>query len=363
MVTAAAGTVSASRPASAPSPLLTLGIGFGPELAPFTIPPELAPFWSREAAMSSPTVSRARDLHVSAVSALPFTFWATSRDAGVDPRPLPLPAWAERPDPMLTRQHILGWTTDDLFFYGLAHWRIIARGADTWPTAFRRILPGELHEDRPGEFRVGDVPVDERDLVTFRSPLEGILANGWRAISIALALDAAAERFADTEVPAGVIQERDHSGEDLSREDLTLNAETFAAARRSNVIAALNRYLEYVPVNWDASAMQLVEGRTYQALELARLANVPGYLVGAPAGTGMTYLNAQQAREDLITFGSAPLIGCIEQTLSGPNVTERGHAVVLDQTAWLRNPFTEGEPNAAPPPPSSSSSTTEEQTS
>ena len=38
--------------------------------------------------------------------------------------------------------------------------------------------------------------------------------------------------------------------------------------------------------------MQLVEGRTYQALELARLANVPPYLVGAPAGTGMTYQNA-----------------------------------------------------------------------
>jgi hypothetical protein len=46
----------------------------------------------------------------------------------------------------------------------------------------------------------------------------------------------------------------------------------------------------------------------------------------------------------LITFGAAPLIGCLEQTLSGPNVTPRGQAVVMDQRAWLRNPFTAGDP-------------------
>jgi hypothetical protein len=86
--------------------------------------------------------------------------------------------------------------------------------------------------------------------------------------------------------------------------------------------------------------MQLVEGRTYQALELSRLGNTPPYLVGAPAGTGMTYQNGQQARQDLIDFGAGPYIGCIEQTLSGPTITPRNQAVRLDQNAWLRNPFT-----------------------
>jgi hypothetical protein len=86
--------------------------------------------------------------------------------------------------------------------------------------------------------------------------------------------------------------------------------------------------------------MQLVEGRTYQALEMARLSNIPPYLVGAPAGTGMTYLNGQQARQDLVDFGAAPYVACIEQTLSGPNVTPRGTLVRLDLNVWLRNPFT-----------------------
>jgi hypothetical protein len=98
--------------------------------------------------------------------------------------------------------------------------------------------------------------------------------------------------------------------------------------------------------------MQLVEGRTYQALELSRLGNIPPYLVGAPAGTGMTYLNGQQARQDLIDFAAGAYIGCIEQTLSGPNVTPRGQSIRLDQNAWLRNPFTTttGDGNAEPSP-------------
>jgi phage portal protein BeeE len=95
--------------------------------------------------------------------------------------------------------------------------------------------------------------------------------------------------------------------------------------------------------------MQLVEGRTYQALELARLANIPPYLVGAPAGTGMTYQNAEQARSDLIDYGALPYIGCIEQTLSGPNVTPAGTSIRLETNAWLRSPFT-GDPAGAPSP-------------
>jgi hypothetical protein len=57
-----------------------------------------------------------------------------------------------------------------------------------------------------------------------------------------------------------------------------------------------------------------------------------------------------------------PYVNCLEQTLSGPNVTPAGQAVALDLNAWLRSPLTEGaasnadpapaaaDPSAAPPP-------------
>ena len=347
-ITAAAATLAvapARGHGSTPFP----GWGFGPALEPFTVPPEAAYWWDRSAAMSLPTISRCRDLIVSAVAALPFTFWSIDRTAVPEvATQIIAPTWADRPDPDRTRQWVLAWTVDDLMFYERAYWLVTRRGADSFPSAFRRLEPGTVHVGTDGTVTVdGNGTTDPRDLVVFESPLEGLLSNGYRAISIALQLDGAADRFAANEIPAGVLEEQD-GGEDMSAEDLTDLAESFTAARSVNAVAALNKYIRYREIPVNANDLQLVEGRTYQALELARLGNVPPYLVGAPAGTGMTYLNGQQAKADLIDFGAAPLIGCIEQTLSGPNVTPRGQAVRLDQDAWLRNPFTTVE---APAPP------------
>lgn len=340
-VTAAAGTVALARNGAGGH--AAVPYTFGPPLAPFTFP--AGDLLDRDAAVSLPTIQRCRDLIVSAVSALPLTMW--KRDLAAVPiveQQVPGPTWFERPDPDRTRQDIVAWTVDDLFFYGAAHWEVTGRYADTFPSAFRRVGAGNLSVRNDGTAEVTDPDgrrrtVDARDLVEFLSPLTGVLATGWRAISIALQLDAAADRFAGTEVPAGVLEEQEGS-EDMTAAELADLADRFTRARQTNTTAAVNKYVRYRETHYDASAMQLVEGRTYQALELARLGNVPAYLVGAPTGTGMTYQNALQAKGDLIDFGAAPLIACIEQTLSGPNVTPRGQIVRFDQNAWLRNPFT-----------------------
>jgi hypothetical protein len=42
-----------------------------------------------------------------------------------------------------------------------------------------------------------------------------------------------------------------------------------------------------------------------------------------------------------------PYLNCIEQTLSGPNVTPRGTFIRLDVDAWLRNPYVQGTPSGS----------------
>lgn len=327
----------------------TTPYGFGPPLEGFEPPYPFStapPNFDRDAAMSVASISRAQALIVSAVSALPFTLWTIdrARTPAVE-RSVPQYPWMDRPDPNRTRQWLLAWTTDDLMFHGIAHWEITGRYSTGYPSSFARIEPGALSETASG-LQITDPDgtmrrVAERDIVEFLSPLDGVLSTGWRTISTAMQLDAAADRFASVEIPAGILEEQDGS-EDMTSEELQEQALMFSAARHTNTTAALNKYLRYREVNVDASAMQLVDGRSYQALECARVGNVPPYLIGAPAGTGMTYLNGEQSRRDLIDFGAAPYIGCIEQTLSGPNVTPRGQAVRLDLNAWLRNPFTDG---------------------
>lgn len=361
-VTAAAGRVTVAGPARHAN----VPFGFGPPLEPFVFPD--TGMLDRTAAMQLPTIGRARNLIVSAVSALPFTFWQVNTNTvpSVERR-IPAPGWHDRPDPAYTRQWLLGWTADDLLFDGCAYWLVTDRYRSTgFPSTFSRIIPGNLEVRADGTVIVTDddgrrAPVDPRDVVEFHSPQPGLLAFGARAISIAWQLDEAADRFAATDVPAGWLEEQE-GAEDMSADDLDALAQRFTYARSMNTIAAVNKYVRYREASHDPSAMQIVDGRQYQALELARLANVPAYLVGAPAGTGMTYQNALQAKSDLIDFGAAPIIGCIEQTLSGPKVTPRGQVVRLDQNAWLRNPFTtaavaEPSPNdlqvadpATPPP-------------
>jgi len=342
----AAGGVQLARSAANQSP----GWGFGPPLAGFEFPDWAPPWWDRTAAMTLPTIARGVQMITQLIGALPFTLWtARAEQVPIVEQQVPGPTWFRRPDPDHTRQWLLAWTTDDLIFYGLAHWEITSRFADSsgrFPATFARIAPGNLEVRDDGRTAVVTDPdtgtrrdVAQADIVEFCSPIDGLLSTGWRAVSIALQLDAAADRFAGTEVPAGILHEREGS-EDMSADDGRQLAEYFSAARRLNTTAWLNKWADYEPNSYDPSTMQLVEGRTYQALELARVANVPPYLVGAPAGTGMTYLNGQQARQDLVDFGAAGYIGCIEQTLSGPNVTPGPQSVRLDLNVWLRNPFT-----------------------
>jgi len=70
------------------------------------------------------------------------------------------------------------------------------------------------------------------------------------------------------------------------------------------------------------------------ALEMARLANIPPYLVGVSV-PGYTYQNADSARMDLYQFGAKPLIECIEQTLSANSIIPRGRYVELDVRNYL----------------------------
>jgi len=312
--------------------------------ADFPTPPAMG-VWDRLTVLSIPAVSRARDLLCSAIGSLPLTLWKLSwGDAKPVEEQIPPALWFSRPDPNTTRQHILAWTVDDLIFYGRAYWLITERYATKYPSAFRRLIPTELKVDTDGKVSYRGTFLNPEDVVEFASFSESILTLGYRSLTTTLKLEEAAERFAGTELPTGVLKQT--GGEPMDAKELAMMADDFTARRRANAIAALGLDITYEEMSSDPERMQLVEARGYQDLEAARLMNVPPFLVGAPAGTSMTYQNAEQARRDLIDFGALPYINTIEQTLGGPNVTPNGQFIRLDTNAWLRSPFNEGEPSA-----------------
>jgi hypothetical protein len=259
----------------------------------------------------------------------------------------------------------MSFCADDLMFYGRAFWVVTERNAAGFPSAFTWIPAADVTTfDQAGpqwwgpssQIYFQGIQLDTKDVVQFLSPIPALLFTGSRAINTATRLDAAAERFATMEVPAGYLKQT--GGEPMSGQELADLAAAWSEARLTSSVAALNEYVEWKESNIDPSKMELVSARTYQALELSRVANIPPYLVGAPSGSGMTYQNAQQARQDLYLFGAKPYIDCIEQTLSLNHITPRGRYIELDVDSYLYDNGMSGQPVALPAPAGTGSSVT-----
>lgn len=298
---------------------------------------------SVEAALSIPTVSRARDLIASMIGCLTFKQYTTQFNGEYMERIyLPPDTWFNQPDPNVTRNFIMANTASDLMMFGRAFWVITERLGNGFPNAFTWI-PAQnvytLDQTGPQWFGPSDqitfqgAPLATKDVVQFLSPNGGLIYQGQMAITTALRLQRAAERFATNEIPSGYLKQT--GGEPMTSQDLADMAAAFAAARQQSTVAALNEYVDYKETSHKPDDLQLVQSREFMALEMARLANIPAYLVGVSV-PGYTYQNAEQAREDLYLFGAKPLIECIEQTLSMNSIIPRGRYVELDVRGYLK---------------------------
>ena len=296
-------------------------------------------------ALQLPTISRARDLIASMIGCLDlkqYTLVWDEAEGEYEKQYIRGESWFTRPDPKVTRNFIMSNTFSDLLFYGRAFWYVTSRYSTGFPASFQWLPIANISTpDQAGpqfytasdEVEFNGVILPNENVIQFLSPIMGMIYTGNQAIDTAYKLDQAARRFSTNEISAGYLQQR--GGEPMTAEDLAELAAGWASARRNNAIGALNEFVEWKEFSSDPSKLQLVEARQYQALELARLANIPPYLVGAPTGTGMTYQNAVQARQDLYLFGSKPYIDCIEETLSGDNVIPRGRHIQFDIESYL----------------------------
>lgn len=294
-----------------------------------------------ERALTIPTVARARDLIAGVIGSLDLRQYSMQwTGENYEQLAIPGESWFSRPDPNVTRQFIMGSTFSDLFFYGRSFWYVTSRYSAGFPASFTWLPAASITTpDQVGpvwygasrEVLFNGSPLPINDVVQFISPISAVLSNGGRAIDIAIRLDEAAKRFAVTGV-TGYLQQT--GGEPMSGDELAELAASWQQARQENAQGALNEYVRFVEFNSDPSKLQLTEGRQHSALELARVANIPPWLVGVSVG-GMTYQNAQEARRELYLFAVKPFADTIAETLSGPNVTARGRHIRFDVESWL----------------------------
>jgi phage portal protein BeeE len=303
---------------------------------------------ARNRAVSVPAISRALSLFKSVIGAMPLKMynevWNELEEEMTKVYLAPR-SWLRRPDPTVPYQFLMSWTLDDLVMFGRSFWYITARTADGYPASFTRLPSGSITTpDQVGPVWFGPSKqiyfnggeLDPVNVVQFLSPIQGLIYSAPGAIETALKIEAARNRNASSSIPAGILKQTD--GEPLSAQELTDIAAQFNAARATNQTAALNQYLNYEPTTMTPDKMLLIESANYSALEAARLANVPPYLVGVSTGS-YSYQSAQQARADLYIFGVKLYAEAIAATLSMDNVLPRGTYVEFDADDYLSEEY------------------------
>jgi hypothetical protein len=295
-----------------------------------------------EAALSVPTIARAVSLLSTVVGTLDMRSYVLQWN-GEEYEKIYVEgeSWMTRPDPKVTRNFIMAKTAKDLILYGRAFWAVTSRYSTGFPATFQW-LPANLVQSPNNappewfgpadELEFNGMPLDTSNVIQFLNGNLGVVYSGRRAIQISLKLDQSAERFASNEIAAGYLQQR--GGEPMSGEELGEMAAAWASNRRQNAIGALNEFVNFVSFDQDPSRLQLVEGREYQTKELSRLMDIPAYLLAIDQ-SGMTYSNAQQARQDLILFGARPILHAIEERLSMDDVLPRGRHTQFDLEEYV----------------------------
>jgi hypothetical protein len=301
---------------------------------------------ARNRAMSVPTISRARDLMASVIGCMNLKMYTEMWNGSeMEKMPLAPRTWLRRIDPTLPNNFILSWTFDDLFFYGRAFWYITSYTADGKPSSFTR-LPAAMVQTLDQAGPVWFAPskdivfngggLDPNDVVQFLSPIQGIIYMSEQSVATALKLEGARYRNSSSAIPSGTL--RQVGGEPLSAQELADLAAAFQAARETNQVAALNEFVTYTETLTSPDKMLLIDSAEFQAMEMARLCNIPPYLAGVSVGS-YSYQSSAEARMDLWTFGVRAYADCIAGTLSQNNILPNGTYVEFDVEQYLSGEY------------------------
>jgi hypothetical protein len=290
---------------------------------------------SREQALALSVIANARSLIVSVVAQLSVD--RLRDDVELDPGTL-----LTQPDPDSDWPNQIGWTVDDLIFYGESNWLVLRRDADGWPTRARRLPAGSVavqYSNDYGQFsrilaiRVGGSDINQDDLIRFQMPHHGVLRDGASLILQSLTLTAAAQKFATVALPAGVLT---NTGQEIGPKDAADIVEAFDAARESGATAFLQS-MTYERTQLNSADLQLVEALAAMDTRLARLMNVPVAMIAAsPSGGAHTqlYANVPQNLTQLVQQCVAPYLVACEAALT--LAVPRSQRVAFATGDWLR---------------------------
>lgn len=313
----------------------------------------------RAEALEIPGVLRGRNL-ICSISTLPLE--AYRPDNTIVDNPL-----LAQIDPNVANVVMLAQTVEDLLFDAVSWWRITAfNSVDGMPFSAVRYAPDQVSLTPPASYKQGylpsdlathgviymagdEVPFDQ--VIRFDSPNPGLLATIRRTILRAIAVDLAAQTYAENPRPADYFTPSDPASDPLADEDGEAKVEALLDAWK---VARQKRTTAYVPSSLKYTAVQQP---TPAELQLAQLQERIGIDIANAMGlspedlgistTSRTYQNGVDRRKDRVNDVLQPYMSAITQRLAMPDVTVPGVRVRFNLDDYLKaDPKTRAEVEA-----------------
>jgi phage portal protein BeeE len=173
------------------------------------------------------------------------------------------------------------------------------------------------------------------DAIRFDSPhAPGALRDGQRILRTAILIEDATRRFAVMDIPAGYLKQT--GGPELLDSEVQSILDAWETARATRNTAYLSQTVEYQNPAFDPKALQLVEARAANAVDIARLLNLPPVYVNADAGSSLTYSTTESMGKSLLNTSLVPYLTAVANRLTMGDVTPLGTTVVFNFDSFLR---------------------------
>jgi hypothetical protein len=298
---------------------------------------------SRTEALSVPAIKRGRDI-ICGLATMPLDTIDASRNV------VSIPLF-QQIDPNVPNAVIVAQTLEDLLFDGVSWWLITEFDAEGWPIHARHLdvtqvtvnspangktpapLPSGL--DPQGEILVDGKPIDPSRIVKFDSLNTPILRDGGRVIRRALALDRAAEMYANDPRPMDYFTP-DADADPGTDEEIQEALDKWVMWRRRRATGYVPKALKYNEVQQPTPAdLQLVGLQERVSIDMANLIGFDPDDFGVPVSSD-TYNNAVDRRQDRINNVLSIYATALVGRLSMGDVTRPGHTVRLNYDGYLR---------------------------
>lgn len=304
----------------------------------YTAPTTMLTPLAYQEAIQIPACHRSLALIKGIASGLPLEMYDKSTNAQVEDAP----KWLTQPDPRMGRGVQLAATIEDLAMYGTAYWEVL----DVFPGTnkpsrfayvnYQRVLPNYTRDATVVNYYDvdgGRRPMDGiGSLITFQGLDQGALYRGKIALRRAYDLQRAAQSYADTPAPQGVIK---NNGADLPQGEVQGLLSQWKSARKRGSVGYLSAQLEWQQSSYSPVEMALNEQIDNSDSQIAELFNLDPYWVNAQKSS-MTYSNVRDVNRQLYQTTLRYYLDPIEQRFNFPDIGFPGFEIRFSLDEFLR---------------------------